>query len=95
MSNWTHIRGSIFVSVPGNTQAQIDYIIHTILEHLPVVSGSEGDMQVFPIQMGGHNSYSTADEYGMRTNNLIDDRYLVEIEHRCVLDCLEYGLVVG
>ena len=25
----------------------------------------------------------------------IDDRYLVETEHRCVLDCLEYGLVVS
>ena len=40
MSWWTHIRGPVEVSVPGRTQAEIDYILQTVLDHLPRVTGS-------------------------------------------------------
>lgn len=73
MSWWTHIRGSIQVSVPGRTQAECRYILDTVLEHLPLVTGSEGDMKVHVVQRHGYNCSSSCDEFGMRTNNLKDD----------------------
>ena len=73
MSYWTYIRGSIQVSVPGRTQAECRYILDTVLDHLPLVTGSEGDMCVHVIQRNGYNCSSSHDEFGMRTNNLKDD----------------------
>lgn len=72
MSFWTYISGTIEVDVPGRTQAEIDYILTTILDHLPRVSGSEGDMEVYVNRREGHNCSSSADEYDDRTNNLIN-----------------------
>lgn len=75
MSYWTHIRGSIEVDVNGRTQAEIEYILKTVLEHLPRVQGSEGDMEIHIVKHDGHNSSTSCDEYGQHTNNLIDFRY--------------------
>lgn len=72
MSFWTYISGTIEVDVPGRTQAEIDYILTTVLNHLPRVIGSEGDMEVYVNRRKGHNVSSNADEYGDRTNNLTD-----------------------
>ena len=72
MSWWTHIRGMITVSPMGRTQAEKRYILETVLEHLPRVTGSEGDMDVHIVQRSGYNLSSSHDEFGMRTNNLID-----------------------
>ncbi len=46
MSHWTYISGIVEVCPIGNTQPQKRYILDTVLEHLPVVSGSEGNMKV-------------------------------------------------
>lgn len=46
MSVWSYISGIITVEVYGNTQAQSRYVLETVLDHLPVVSGSEQDMSV-------------------------------------------------
>lgn len=72
MSYWTHITGAVEVSVPGRTQAEIDYILRTILDHLPRVTGSEGDMEVHINRYDGTNSSMSCDEYQMHTNNLDD-----------------------
>jgi hypothetical protein len=72
MSWWTYIRGSIIVAPLGRTQPEKTYILDTVLEHLPRVTGSEGDMEIYVNQVRGHNSSSSHDEFGMRTNNLID-----------------------
>ena len=72
MSFWTYIHGSILVDVPGRSQPEIQYIISSILEHLPRVTGSEGDMEVYLQRRDGHNCSSSCDEYGNRTNNLKD-----------------------
>jgi hypothetical protein len=56
----------------GRTQAEMRYILETVLDHLPIVSGSERDMNVYIIQKNGHSSSSSCDEFGMDTNNLID-----------------------
>ena len=70
MSNWTYVFGTIKVAPFGRTQAEKTYILQTVLEHLPVVSGSEGDMEVHINQEYGHNCSSDVDEFGYRTNNL-------------------------
>lgn len=72
MSYWTHIDGKIVVSPMGRTQAEKRYILETVLNHLPLVTGSEGDMDVYIIQKNGTNSSSSCDEYGQTTNNLTD-----------------------
>ena len=72
MSFWTYIRGTIEVDVPGRTQPEIQYIISSVLDHLPRVTGSEGDMDITFQPRKGHNCSSSCDEYGMRTNNLKD-----------------------
>lgn len=70
MSNWTYINGTITVSPMGRTQPEKRYILDTVLNHLPRVSGSEGDMNVYVIQKRGHNTSCSHDEFGQRTNNL-------------------------
>lgn len=72
MSYWAYITGTITVSPIGRTQAQKRYILDTVLAHLPIVSGSEKDMDVYVIQKNGHNSSCSCDEFGEITNNLVD-----------------------
>lgn len=72
MSWWSYIHGTIVVSPTGRTQAEKRYVLDTVLDHLPQVTGSEGDMNVYVIQKNGHNSSCSHDEFGQRTNNLID-----------------------
>lgn len=64
MSYWTYISGIITVHSHGDTQAQKRYIIDTVLDHLPRVSGSEEDMNVHVIQASGHNESCSANEFG-------------------------------
>ena len=70
MSQWTHIFGIIKVEPLGRTQAEKTYLLQTVLEHLPVVSGSEEDLEVIINQEHGYDSSSSVDELGYRTNNL-------------------------
>lgn len=94
MSYWTCINGTIIVSPMGRTQPEKRYILDTILDHLPLVSGSEGDMNVYVIQKRGHNCSSSNDEFGQITNNLVD-RYGRKNRKRGWLETQdEYILVV-
>ena len=72
MSWWTHINGTVLVSPMGRSQPEMRYILDTVLEHLPRVTGSEGDMEVYVTQREGHDSSCSHDEFGMKTNNLTD-----------------------
>ena len=72
MSFWTYVNGSIIVEPSGRTQPEKRYILDTVLNHLPLVTGSEGDMEIYVNQMDGYNESSSCDEYGERTNNLTD-----------------------
>jgi hypothetical protein len=72
LSSWTYITGTITVSPIGRTQVEKRYILDTVLAHLPIVSGSEKDMDVYVIQKNGYNGSSSCDEFGERTNNLVD-----------------------
>ena len=71
MSFWTYINGTITVKPMGRTQPEKRYILDTVLEHLPRVTGSEGDMEIYVNQRAGHNVSCSCDEFGMRTDNLV------------------------
>lgn len=72
MSAWVYVNGTITLSPMGRTQAEKRYILDTVLAHLPLVTGSERDMNTYVIQKKGYNSSSSHDEYGYRTDNLTD-----------------------
>lgn len=72
MSWWTYANGTITVEPMGRTQAEKRYILETVLNHLPLVTGSEGDMDIYIVQPAGHNESSSCDEYGQHTNNLVN-----------------------
>lgn len=73
MSYWTYINGTITVSPMGRTQEEKEYILKTILKHLPNVTGSEKDMYIKVIEKeSGCKTSSSHDEFGMITDNLID-----------------------
>ena len=72
MSWWTYINGTITVRPMGRTQAEKRYVLDTVLEHLPLVTGSEKDMNIYVIQKNGYNSSRSCDEFGYSTNNLTD-----------------------
>ena len=72
MSYWTYLTGTVTVRPMGRTQAEKRYILDTVLEHLPLVTGSERDMNVYVIQKNGDSSSSSCDEFGEVTNNLVD-----------------------
>jgi len=63
MSHWTYISGIVEVRPIGNTQPQKRYVLDTVLEHLPVVSGSEGNMKVHVVQQYGYDCSSSCNEF--------------------------------
>lgn len=62
MSSWTYIRGLIELDVPGRTQAEKDYILQTVIDHLPKVTGSERNMEIHTVQAYGQDMWSNRDE---------------------------------
>lgn len=68
MSYWAYITGIIKINARGRTQPEKRYILDTVLEHLPTVTGSEQDMEYYVVQKMGYNSSSTDDEFHNRTN---------------------------
>lgn len=83
MSAWTYITGVITVFPMGRTQPEKRYILDTVLEHMPRVTGSEQDMHVHVIQKHGYNCSSSHNEFGERipwNENKTQDKYFVVIE---------------
>lgn len=74
MSKWTYIRGTILVEPMGRTEPEREYILKTVLEHLPRVHGSEGNMQVLISQPGGHNFSTSHDEFDIFIPTYYDER---------------------
>lgn len=70
MSWWTYINGTINVSAPGRTQAECDYILQTVLDHLPPVTGSEHDMEIYINRSKYYKGASSCDEFDCDTENL-------------------------
>lgn len=81
MSNRTYIRGLIELDVPGRTQAEIDYILQTVIDHLPKVTGSEGTMDVHIVRAYGHNTWQNFDEFYNRVEDFkTQSRYFLVLD---------------
>ena len=68
MSWWTSVHGIVTVEVPGNDQRVKDFIVGEVVDHLPRVTGSEGDMHIEIVRRDGFNGSSTGDGFGMASN---------------------------
>lgn len=68
MSCWTYVTGWIECSPFGETQEEKEYVLKTVLNHLPIVEGSEEPMYVHIMQAGGYNSSTGCDEYDQFSN---------------------------
>lgn len=90
MSSWTYLNGTVTVSPMGRTQAEKRYILETVLDHLPKVTGSEEDMQVYIIQKNGHNSSSSHTEFGLWGGHLNWDKKNLSLQTQA-----KYILVVN
>lgn len=95
MSQWTHIFGTIRVIPMGRTQAEKTYILQTVLEHLPVVTGFEEDMEVYVNQESGYDTSLSVDEFGYRTNNLRDHFGRRSQSHGCLYTQDRYLITVS
>ena len=81
MSNWTYVNGTIEVSTLGRTQEEIEYILKTVLRHLPKVTGSEQDMHTYLIKKEGYNSSSSHDEFEHWVKDFdIQDNYIIVVD---------------
>ena len=74
MSSWTYVEGMIKVHIPGRTQPEIEFVLKSVLEHLPKVSGSEGGMEIYINKIDGWNESSSHDEF-WKPSNLGTDEY--------------------
>jgi hypothetical protein len=63
MSNWTYIYGTIKGAPIGRSQAEKRFILETVLNHLPIINGSEGPLRHYIIQHDGYDSSSNQDEF--------------------------------
>lgn len=73
MSSWTYISGVIEVASWGRSQAEMRYILETVLSHLPKVTGTETDMDTYVIQKHGTNTARPYDEF-CQFSNLSNNR---------------------
>lgn len=81
MSMWTYVQGLIELSVPGRTQAEKDYILQTVIDHLPKVTGSEKPMNIYTIQTAGHDSWQNFDEFYNRVEDFrTQSRYFLVLD---------------
>ena len=74
MSHWTYVQGMIIVDPMGRTEPEREYILKTVLEHLPRVHGSEGNMQILISQPKGHNLFTSHDEFDILIPKYYDER---------------------
>lgn len=79
MSEWTYVRGVVYLNVIGVTQEQKDYILKTVLNHLPVVSGSESDMVWNVAPVGAYYSSVYSDDRGIERKVETRSEYAVTL----------------
>lgn len=94
MSMWTYINGTITVNAIGRTQAEKEYILRTVLDHLPLVTGSERDMETYLIQTKGYNSSSSVDEFENCSNQLVNSYGAHDQKYGWLKTQSEYIIVV-
>lgn len=88
MSWWSYVHGTLIVEPAGRTQAEKEYVLKTVLAHLPIVDGSEGPMKSYINMIDEIDSSANHDEFFNHSNlgtgrhsNIFNyhDRYIVSI----------------
>ena len=64
MSYWTHVFGTIKVEPLGYSDHAREFVLKTLLDHMPEVSGSEGPMRIEVAKSQYQTLFSTSDEFG-------------------------------
>lgn len=85
MSYWTFIKGVIEVEPVGYTTAHKRYVLDTVLEHLPLVTGSERNMNIHIIPKKGREGYCSCDEFGYNTNNLKSNNGWLKVQETFII----------
>lgn len=67
MSWWTYVKGIVEVRPLGRTQTEKRYILATVLDHLPRVTGSEKNMNTYIVQKAGYDMSDSCSEFEQRT----------------------------
>lgn len=68
MSKWSRVFGTIVVEPRGKGQHAKTFVLNEVLDNLPVVWGSEGNMVWRIFQSDGHNASCNCNEFGVRSN---------------------------
>lgn len=85
MSYWAHITGTVTVEPFGRTQAEMTYILESVLNHLPVVSGSEGGMKSQYLIADGDNTSCSTDEFGENTLNVEENGGWIRTQDKYII----------
>lgn len=72
MSRWTHVMGTVLVDTVAQSDAQATFMTHTVLEHLPLITGSERNVRPYFIIPEGPNWSLENDEFGNKSNLCTD-----------------------
>lgn len=80
MSRWTNVTGMIAVQVPGRTDKEKEYILDSVLRHLPLITGSEGPCHALYVKAHGYIWSSSCDEFN-NYSNLLPNRYGTPSRH--------------
>ena len=64
MSFWTHVFGTVKVEPLGYSEHAREFVLKTVLDHLPPVTGIEGNMHVDIVPDCQQVSWSSSDEFG-------------------------------
>ena len=68
MSWWTYVKGIVEVRPLGRTQTEKRYILETVLDHLPRVTGSEKNMNTYIVQKAGYDMSDSCSQFEQRTH---------------------------
>lgn len=68
MSIWTYVIGAVEVDTLSMSDAEAMYTAQTVVNHLPRIRGSEGDVEFYFSKPNGHDCSSNCDEFGNRSN---------------------------
>ena len=64
MSFWTQVFGTVEVKPLGYSEHAREFVLKTVLDYLPPVTGSEGPMRINAIMSEYKTSYSSTDDFG-------------------------------
>lgn len=80
MSYWTYVRGVIEVDTCAETDPEAMFMAQSVVNHLPRITGSEGDANIYCIRPVGHNVSSNWDEFDVPSNLYTPGSYFHSFE---------------